>query len=189
MSVEQWRPGNVAGYVDLEKCAEQLQPELVAEFDDRLARQGSLYDIDFEVQGSHLAHYASLLGAMLVPEPSPQSEAVAYSSAMFGAYLTTRLVTSGQWGLRFEEFYDVTNAPELQDKIWETTQTYLQYRPTLDALIGRYVGDIDPTGRHTAVAETIAGLLCVHAEEFQYARFMDQAQVPCPDFVPADWQA
>jgi len=187
MSVEQWRPGNVAGYMDLEKCAEQLQAELVAEFDGHLAEYNALYDVDFEMQGSELAHYASLLGTMLVPEPCPQSEVVAYSSAMFGAYLTTRLVTSGEWGLRFEEFYDVAHAPELHDKILDITQTYLQYRPTLDALIGRYVGDIDSTGRYTAVAETIAGLLCVHAEEFQYARFMDSVQEPCPDIIPADW--
>lgn len=139
--------------------------------DEHLEAGGELIDPEFELQHPDIFDYTTVLTRTLGYETSREACEAAYKAAHYAYLISEQFVddpviaTKGYFGP--EETVE-----QMQMRIHSDTQFYLQHRPMLDALIGRYMPEIDPSLRHAPLAETVAALVFIQVEIGEKRKFI-----------------
>lgn len=159
------------GYEDLEMLADGLGGYATEKLDEHLEMGGELIDPEFELQHPDIFDYTTVLTRTLGYEMSREACEAAYKAAHYAYLISEQFVddpviaTKGYFGP------EETNE-QMRVRIHSDTQAYLQHRPALDALIGRYMPEIDSSLRHATLAETVATLVFIQIEIGEKRKFI-----------------
>ncbi|HET6622639.1 MAG TPA: hypothetical protein VFG56_01765 [Candidatus Saccharimonadales bacterium] len=183
MSVEHLNPGSVEGYDDFETAAFGLQSDLQAELDNLVETGQPLMDEDFEQKSLTLLKLTDSLGRLFFHEfDVDMDEAIATSHCAFyfGLLLGRQLNPGKEWGFDLSELQQFDDPLEFKEFIERRADSYLQYRKTIDGLIGRYMPVISPNpqleaGAETIVAFALAQVELEHFDNFVTAEIADSA--------------
>jgi hypothetical protein len=173
MSAENVKWSRQVDYEDLEVLAQQMGDDAANIFDEHLAAGGELIDIEFELQHPDIMVYATMLTRVLFGcEPSEDAKKTAYRAAHFAYLISEQFVQHP--GIATSHYFGKDETMEdLQLRIFEDTQGYMQHRPMLDALIGRYMPEIDPSMRYAPLAETVSALVFIQIEIGEKNKFKE----------------
>jgi hypothetical protein len=172
MSVESIDWETTPGYEDLEYQVQTLHEHVIEGLEACRETTGGLIDIEFELQHPDLIEYSNVLTTILGHGEDPTSRQIAYRAVHF-AFLTSEQVLDTPRINVLCYFDSEVEAQEQQARIARDTQDYLQHRPTLDAIVGRYIPEIDGSCRHAALVEKIAALTFIQIEIMEKRQFTD----------------
>ncbi len=174
MHIADFSPSSLSFYDDLETIAAVVSSDVIDELERQLADQGDLIDRDFELQNPMLFDYAKFIAAVLIDagardEYHEQARRAAYRGVHFGYLLCNTLLGEGvvlPAGHYLQQYDENTLADDMQSGILADTQGYLQRRPHVDALIGRYLPELDEEQQAPEIAETAAALTCAQIDSY-----------------------
>ena len=98
-----------------------------------------------------------------------------YRSMMFGVQVADNLEVLTVQNLKIGEFLRQINTEEPERWLVETIGEYLSQRPAVDALIGEYMPELDPSGRLGYLAEIGAGVMFLLSERSYGEQYFAQA--------------
>ena len=132
---------------------------------------GDILDPSFETRflssDSYPQSFATL-SRLITPEDTSNPEEnyqATYRGFVFGAQLADLISDAPTDSFSLKHYFGDVPQEELGETIQTDVQEYLGKNPLLDATIGYYMPELDPTGKQAHIVETAAGLALRVAED------------------------
>lgn len=177
------------GYNSIDSRFEIARDMLTEHLDDYLATNQTFIDSEFEYPGDvSLLEYTNYLSDLISEVPGGVSARYAASQAFHFAYRAYHLTLDYQQKPAVcAQSYNETikdrlialqpydhDIPTLAREFFvHDSKEYLAHNPAIGTLVGLYIADIDPSGKHYDVASVVAGITFLQMELGDEKRHVD----------------
>lgn len=135
---------------------------------------GSVFiDGALEMEFPNAFQYTDAISDLLAGERACEESRLAAYRAFHFANTVSTLLMSSPTKMYTADFYGEESPEELLNKMRFFAGDYLSDRKTLDNVIGRYMSEIDPSGKFGDVAEVVAALTFMFIDSHEHLRAID----------------